>query len=401
MKSYKIKTILAFTVLIAFTACKKNKNEEPIVAQTEHKYIRVLVNDELTNQLSFVNPVDGSVANFTAKFAKSALYTTGSNRFASIIYRDNNLVEIFDSGFEFHGDHVDMKGTPKFGALTGDGNKPTHFKTKANEIITFNDGDGTLSIANEADFHTSGAKMKTINAGIVAHHGAMTKFNNGNYAITVKDGSIAGALPERVKIIDKDGVVIAASTIQTTGIHGNASNGLVSVFGSRSGMLTITQAGVQELIPHPVSFDKAWFGTILEAKKAAKFIGYTGAKGAYFINITTKTVTPIFESDNIMQCKLDFAGENLHILMHSGLLKIFNLNTGNLIREANVIAQVERTDKQKPTIEATNRYTYITMPKLGELYQIDNNDLSKIVKIKVSATPFRLTIVGFENSQSH
>ncbi len=72
-------------------------------------------------------------------------------------------------------------------------------KARAAEIITFNDGDGTLSIAKEADFHTAGKKMTLINAGNVAHHGAMTKFDNGTYAITVKDGSAAGTLPERVE----------------------------------------------------------------------------------------------------------------------------------------------------------------------------------------------------------
>ncbi len=401
MKLHKLKIVFALALLSAFAACKKNKTEEPILLDTEHKYIRVLVSDETTNQLSLVNPANGNISEFTAKFPKSALYTSGSGRFAGIVHRDKNLVETFDSGFEFHGDHVDVKGTPKFAALIGDGNKPTHFKTKANEIITFNDGDGTLSVANEADFHTNGAKMRTINAGNIAHHGAMTKFNNGNYAITVKDGSVSGPLPERVKIIDGNGTEVVASTLQTKGIHGNASNGSVSLFGSASGILMVTQAGVQELIPHPAGFDKAWFGTILEAEKADKFIGYTAAKGVFFINPATKTVTPIFESTDIMQCKVDFEGQNLHILLHNGLLKIYNLSNGNLIKEANVIPEVAKDDKQKPTLEATNRYTYITMPKMGELYQISNNNLSDVKKIKVSATPYRLTILGFENSQSH
>ncbi len=401
MKLHKFKIVLILVLLSVFAACKKNKTEEPTILKTEHKFIRVLISDELTNQLTLVNTADGTVAGFGSKFAKSALYTTASGRFATIIHRDNNMVETFDSGFEFHGDHVDVKGTPKFGALTGDGNKPTHFKTKGNEIITFNDADGTLSVANEADFHTSGAKMRIINAGNVAHHGAMTKFNNGNYAITVKDGSVAGTLPERVKIIDGNGVEIAASTIPTKGIHGNASNGLISLFGSASGILMVTQAGVQELIPHPTGFDKVWFGTILEAEKADKFIGFTGSKGAFFINPIAKTVTPIFESADIMQCKVDFAGENLHILLHNGTLKIFNLNNGNLIAEGKVIAEVAKDDKQKPTLEATKGYTYIVMPKLGELHQIDNANLVDIKKIKVSATPYRLTILGFENSQAH
>src|SRR3712207_7129677 len=51
--------------------------------------------------------------------------------------------------------------SPKFAAITADGLKPTHFKSKGDESIVFNDGEGTLSVAKEADFHTPGAKMRS------------------------------------------------------------------------------------------------------------------------------------------------------------------------------------------------------------------------------------------------
>lgn len=398
--SYKIACIAL--LISAFAACKKdNEPNGPVEAQTEHRYIRLLVSDESSNQLSLVNPADGTVETFTAKYSKSSLYTTASGRFAALIHRDYNLVETFDSGFEFHGDHVDQKGTPKFATLTGEANKPTHFKTKGDEIITFNDGDGTLSIGKEGDFHTAGMKMQTVNAGNVAHHGAMTKFDNGNYAITVKDGSAAGTLPERVKLIDASGKEIAASTIQTTGIHGNASDGQVSLFGSGSGILAVDQSGNQQLIPHPANFGTAWFGTIMEASAAKKFIGYTAAMGAYTIDVAAKSVTPIIESTDIMQCRVDFAGKNLLALLHDGSLKLVDLTTGAIKKEGVIIPATAKDEKQKPTLEATERYVYVVMPKSGEVYQISTTDFNDVKKIKVSAVPYRLTIVGFENSQSH
>ena len=219
MKSSLFKTIFAILVVSGISSCEKSDDDTVSPAEeTEHKFIRVLVNDELSNTLSLVDPVKLAVETFQAQYPKAALYPTQAGRFAAVVHTSNHVVQLFDSGFEGHGDHVDLKGTPKFGALTGDGNKPTHFKSKGDEIITFNDGDGTLSIAKEADFHNSGAKMKTINTGNVAHHGAMTKFDNGSYAITVKDGSVAGSLPERVKIIDGAGKTIFESTVQTKGI---------------------------------------------------------------------------------------------------------------------------------------------------------------------------------------
>jgi hypothetical protein len=404
MKSNRLKIYLLLSFITVFAACKKDNHDDHDHNEntnTEHKYIRVLVSDELTSDLSLVNPANGNVETFIAKHPKSALYTTASGRYATLIHGSFNFVENFDSGFEFHGDHVDTKGTPKFAALTGDANKPTHFKSKGNEVITFNDGDGTLSIANESNFHTAGAKMTTINAGVVAHHGAMTKFDNGNYAITVKDGSVTGSLPERVKLINTSGSEIAPSTIQTTGIHGNASDGKVSLFGSSSGILIVDQAGAQRLIAHPSGFGTAWFGTILEGGADGKFIGFTAAKGAYFINTSTNTVTPIIESVDIMQCKVDFAKKNLLVLLHDGTLKLYDLASGTLKKEGKVIAATEKTETKKPTLEATGRFAYIVLPRVGEVHQVKLADLSDIKKIKVSTTPYRLTIFGFENSAVH
>ena len=402
MKRNLFKTLLAVFIISAFSSCEKD--DEEVVApveETEYKFIRILVNDEVTKELSLVDPVKLSIESFQAQYPKAALYPTQAGRFGALVSTSNNLVQLFDTGFEGHGDHVDVKGTPKFGALIGDGNKPTHFKSKGDEIITFNDGDGTLSIAKEADFHVSGAKMKTVSAGNIAHHGAMTKFDNGSYAITVKDGSVAGTLPERVKIIDGTGKTLFESTVQTKGIHGNASDGKISLFGSSSGILAVEPTGKQHLIAHPSSFGTAWFGSIYEAKGAGKFIGYSASVGAYVIDPATDKVTPVIESTDIIQVKVDYAGNKLIALLHSGEVKVYDLKTNTVLKSGNIIPATSKDETQKPQIEATSKYLYVTQPKSGELLKIDIADFSKINKIKVSATPYRLTILGIESSESH
>lgn len=402
MKKHLFKSLLTFVLSIAILSCDNDKdNDVAPEAKTEFKFIRVLVNDELTNELSLVDPVKLSVEKFQAQFPKSALYGTQAGRFGALIHGSNNFVQLFDTGFEGHGDHVDVKGTPKFGALTGTGNKPTHFKSKGDEIITFNDGDGTLAIAKEADFHVAGSKMSIIKTGNIAHHGAMTKFDNGTYAITEKDGSVAGTLPERVRIIAGSGKTLFASTIQAKGIHGNATNGSVSLFGSASGILVVEPTGAQRLIPHPADFGDAWFGSILEAKGANKFIGYTAAKGAYIIDLAANSVTPILASTDIMQVKVDYAGNNLVILLHSGEARIFDLKSNTFTKTGTVIPATAKEETQKPQMEATSRFIYITQPKSGELLKIDATNFSRIERIKVSATPYRLSILGIESDESH
>lgn len=402
MKKNLFKTLLTIGFVFALASCDKDdENTVDPVAQSEYKFIRILVNDELSKEISLVDPVKLTVEKFEAQFPKSALYGTQAGRFGALVNSANNLVQLFDTGFEGHGDHVDVKGTPKFGALTGTGNRPTHFKSKGDEIITFNDGDGTLAIAKESDFHTPGARMNLINAGNIAHHGAMTKFDNGTYAVTEKDGSVAGTLPERVKIIDASGKTLFASTLQTKGIHGNATNGSVSVFGSSSGILVVEPSGKQRLIAHPADFGDAWFGSILEAKGAGKFIGYTAAKGAYLIDIVANTVTPIFANADIMQAKVDYAGNNLIVLLHSGEMRIFDLKANAEKKAGSVIPVTAKDETQKPQLEATTRFIYITQPKSGELLRISADDFSKIEKIKVSATPYRLSVLGIESDETH
>lgn len=380
---------------LSLVACNRNNEPEPD-EPGEYRFVRLLVTDELTNQVSLVNPRDGKVETFTAKFPKASVYTTESGRYGVLLHRADNFVEKFDTGFEGHGDHVDLRGTPKWAAMTGEGKLPTHFASKGNEVAIFNDGDGSFDVGTESDFHKAGAKMLTVKPGNVAHHGAMMRFDNGTYAVTHKDGTIAGTLPERVKIVDKAGTVLHPSTIATKGIHGDATDGKVTLFGSASGVLVVEQSGAQKLIPHPASFGTAWFGTILYAPAAKKFVGYTAAMGAYLIDPAANAITPVFESKDLMQLKVDYAGKNLVALLHNGEARVYDLASNTLLKQGNVIPETAKDEKQKPTLVATGKYLYLTQPKTGEVLQLDASTLAVAQKIKVSGTPYRISVVGME-----
>ena len=404
MKNNYFRLIFLFALSAFAVSCSNdddNNNDGSEEALTEFKYLRILLSDEKTNELSLVNPSTATATFFDAKFPKSALYTTESGRFAGIIHRADNTVETFDSGFESHGDHVDTKGTPKFGALIGQSLAPTHFKSKKGELLAFNDGDGTLSVAKETEIHTVGAKFKTINAGLLAHHGAMATFSNGTYAITEKDNSIVGTLPEKVKIIDNTGKTLFDAKIATKGIHGNASDGTYAVFGSASGVLVVESSGNQRLITLPEDFGTAWFGSILETSIDGKFIGYTAAKGAYLIDVINSTIKPILQNTKIMQCKVSYNHSKLGILLHSGEIKLFDLNSLQAIKEAKVITETAEDSKQKPQMTLTENFAYITSPTTGELFQLNLKSMAIVNKIKVSNTPYMITIIGFENSTGH
>ncbi len=404
------KLSLLLIIAAAFTACKKDKDgpepEIPLENAKESKYVRLLISDELSSQLSLIDPFSAKVEQFNAKFPMANLYGTASGRYAAVLYQSQNLVEVFDSGLASHVDHVDEINKPKWASISADGLKPTHFKSKGTESIIFNDSDGTLSVAEEKEFDKAGAKFKIINAGLVPHHGAMAQYDNGTYAVTTT--STSGASPNRVQIINKNGKLAHASNLEIGAIHGNATDGRVAVFGgftnataTLGGVLVVNATGEQRLIPNPEGFGAFRLANIYYAKSAKKFIGFVATKGAYMIDLTTNKITPIYAGNDAIQCKVDYAGKNLLVLTLDGKLRIYDLFTGALTKEGSVISAVTSTDTYKPVLEATSAYAYVAIPASGEVHQIDLENFSTIIKHKVTSRPIRLMLFGFENNSSH
>ncbi|RFP64314.1 hypothetical protein D0N36_14755 [Hymenobacter lapidiphilus] len=395
---------LAAATLLA--SCDKNDKSEVAPDVKEYRYVRVLVTDEQDLKLTQITPRDASITSFDTDFPLGTLYPTASGRFAGVLYGPQNLVKMFDTGLESHGDHIDVKGTPKWGAITSTAPRPAHFKSSGAETLIFNDGDGTLSVSNETNFHNSGARFTVVNAGLVPHHGAMAHFGNDTYAVTT--ASASGASPTRVQVIDKRGALTHASTLQTGAIHGNASDGENAVFGAwtstantSAGVLVVNKNGQQRLIPNPTDFGAFRLGTVLYAKEARKFIGFSGAKGAYLINLVDNKITPIYAGNDAFQCKTDYAGKNLLVLTLDGKLRIYDLVTGTLKKEGDVLAATPAADTFKPVLEATEKFAYIAVPTLGEVHQIKLDDFSTVVRHKVTARPVRLTVLGFESDAVH
>ncbi|TKC10708.1 hypothetical protein FA048_11085 [Pedobacter polaris] len=402
---------LALFVLIAasFSACKKDRSVPEVIDEEtgkEFKFVRVLVSDETASTLTQIDPFAAKINTFNTKYPMPSIYGTASGKYATVLYGAQNLVEVFDSGLLLHDDHVDVDGVAKWALITANGIKPTHFKSKGRENLIFNDGDGTLSVGNEADFNVANAKFKIINAGLLAHHGAMAQFSNGNYAITAT--TAVGKSPTSVIITDKNGTTVHSAKQEVGTIHGNASDGQNAVFGAFSsaaatsgGVLVVAADGTQKFISNPDGFGAFRLGTILYAEKAKKFIGYAANKGAYLVDVANNKITPIYTGTDAFQCKVDYAGNNLLILTLDGKLKIYDLLTGAVKKEGAIIAAVNAADTYKPVLEATAKYAYVAMPSLGEVHQINLSDFSKVIKHKVSAKPVRLTLLGFETSAGH
>ncbi|PIB36259.1 hypothetical protein BFP72_13095 [Reichenbachiella sp. 5M10] len=392
--------VMAALSLLIFSCSEDDGDLDLEGSAKEYANIRLVVSDATTNTVSIISPATAEVQNLDATHATSSVYPSGSGRYAALVHRAQNLVEFIDTGLELHGNHVDIHhAEAAFGSLTATGLSPTHFKSRYNQLLLFNDGDGTLSSASEGDINEE-TDMKTLSFDGIAHHGAMTIFSNGSYSVTVKDNTVEGTLPERVKVIDIDGHTLYASEVQTQGIHGSATNGDVALYGSVDGILVVASSGEQHLIDYPTDFGEVWIGSLSETFSDNLFIGSASGLGLYLINIANESITELVENSEIMKYALSLDETQLAVLTYEGSLQIYDLTTQTLVEEKSGL--IPANDKPTghgatlPNLALTEGYIYITQPATGEILQFSTSSLSHTASYTVSSTPQSMALLGYE-----
>ncbi|WP_128545247.1 hypothetical protein [Larkinella soli] len=383
--------ILAAALAVAVSACRKNDDPAPV--QREAAFARLLVTDAETPGLFLLNPAKGTSESFQARFTGSSLYPTKSGRYALVLNYSNNLVQFFDSGIENHEDHAHLVGTPKWAALTAEAAKPTHTYFWGNRIAVFNDGEGSLTLTREEDLHNASARPTIVKVD-VPHHGAVVAFANNTFAVTEKDGTVSGTLPERVKIVDENGTVLKKSVLATKGIHGDAGNGQVALFGHPEGILVVDQVGNQRNIAYPASIGKEWLGTVIYHEGAGTFYGFSAKAGVYRIDVAQNRITPVLESTRISAFRVDQDGKAVYALMNDGTLQSFDGRTNAALRSTKVMEAIDPAAKFKPDMTVSNRFIYITLPERGEVKMIHRETLEVAESLKVAGKPAKVVLIG-------
>lgn len=382
-------------LLIILSACKKDKNNEvnPSSTPSEGQFVRLLVSDQDLVNYYIVNPEKGTYELQAGNFANGSLYSSPSGRYVSVINTNDNFATFFDSGIEGHDDHAHIKGSPKWTLTKAINSRPVHYYGRGDDMLVFNDGEGSISHFKESTLHTEG-NANSFNVG-VAHHGAPALFNNGTIAVTEKDGSVAGTLPERVKIVDMDGTTLHSSTIQTGGLHGEAGNGDIVLYGSTNGILKVRKDGAQELISYPVSFGSNWLGAIYYGKECQQFVGFKSGLGLYKIDIINKQLSPIEETSNIFAVTFDWEGHDLILLFKDGTVKILDGHDFSTIAGKNLnISFPSSGTKGNPVMTASQDFVYITDGMNAKVIMYKKSNLEKVKEIVLPGKPSKMAMMG-------
>ncbi|WP_339607085.1 hypothetical protein [uncultured Roseivirga sp.] len=386
-----MKKVILFSVLLVFTLSACKDDDEKVPAQSEEgQFVRLMASDQDQANYYLINPGKATVETHSGQFANGRLYTSPSGRFVSVINTEENLATFFDSGIEGHDDHVHIKGTPKWALSKATASRPVHYYGSGDNILVFNDGEGSISHFKESTLHTE-ANARVFNVG-VAHHGAPALFNNGTIAVTEKDGSAAGTLPERVKIIDMNGGLLHASTIQTGGIHGEAGNGSLVLFGCTDGILQVNQDGSQVLIPNPSSFGTNWIGTILYGKESDQFVGFKSKYGLYKIDVNGKTINAIEESADLVGAMFDWEGHDLLVLYTDGTVKVLDGHDFDIKTSKKLNVNFPATGT--PAFAASEDFLYITDVENSKVSMYKKSNLELIKEISLPGKPSKIALMG-------
>lgn len=379
------------------SSCDKNEREEETAApETESSFARLLITDKTSNTVTLLNPAKSEQTAFQAGYGGAAVYPSATGRWAAVVSSGNNLVEFFDTGIDRHDDHVHVKGTPKWGLTKSAGLTPSHVYASHNKISIFNDGTASISYVEEGQLHTVPAPASFVTGA--AHHGAMILFDNGTYAVTHKNNTVAGSLPEQVKLVNTQGTVVSAPTVATQGIHGDAGDGQQALFGSVSGVLVVKQTGEQQLIPYPAGAGSNWLSTIYYAKKARTFLGSRNNYGVFRIDPAARTMTQVGTTTTFVRVALDEEGSSVFILDEQGTLSVYDAATGTRTASRSLTGLLD-AKAATPYLAASRRYVYVTNAPQGKVHMLRKTDLSEHSTFTVAGQPLRLALVGADVDQ--
>ncbi|WP_421978716.1 hypothetical protein [Roseivirga seohaensis] len=393
-----MRKVFLYSVLLAFALSACESDDENLPEQSkEGQFVRLMVSDKDNPDYYFVNLGKSTVETYSGQFANGSLYSSPSGRFVSVINTADNLATFFDSGIEGHDDHAHIKGTPKWALSKATAVRPVHYYGRGDNMLVFNDGEGTISHFKESTLHTE-ASARIFSVG-VAHHGAPALFNNGTIAVTEKDGSAAGTLPERVKIVDMNGGLLHASTIQTGGIHGEAGNGSLVLFGSTDGILKVSQDGTQVLIPNLSSFGSNWIGSIQYGVESDQFIGFKSKYGLYKIDVNTNTMSVIEENANLLGVNFDWEGHDLIVLYIDGTVKVLDGHDFDVKASKKLNITLPATGA--PAFVASEDFIYITDAANNKISMFKKSNLELVIDITLPGMPSKIALTGSLAGDDH
>ena len=209
---------------------------------------RLLIGDGETGMMSVIDLEHGDVEQDAFDLGSRAgrIYATKNGRFAIAVSSDANTAHVFDGGIylEAHGDHFDQveEDVERLGIdLSGD--RPVHLYVGTEWATIFYDNSGDVVFLNEHELEEEGSAHVPPRINVGAQHGAAVPMEGDVFAVSVQHPDYESdpseyRSPVGAEIVDLSGNVLHHDE-GCEGLHGDAGNGHMAVFGCVGGVLAV------------------------------------------------------------------------------------------------------------------------------------------------------------------
>ena len=372
----------------------------------------LLVGDGETGMMSIIDLEHGDVEQDAFDLGSRAgrIDATKNGRFAIAVSSDANTAHVFDGGIylEAHGDHFDEVERPveRMGIdLSGD--RPVHLYVGTEWATIFYDGSGDVVFLNEHELEEEGDGYVPPRINVGAHHGAAVPMEDDVFAVSIQHPDYDSDPTEYRSPIGAEIVSLTGEVLHhdegCEGLHGDAGNGHMAVFGCRGGAFVVeAHEGNYESVfvaapagePADFRLTSVWGYPGLD-----HFFALGPAVGLYVVDPEGRSMEKLIAaSDDLspINVAMSHDGEALLVVMSDGELRMYDAHDLDLLASASgfLATPVEAGFWGRPHVVTAPGAVFITDPVGGEVMQLDDHDLEVVNSWGVAGNPAKIAFVG-------
>ncbi|WP_234996447.1 hypothetical protein [Demequina sp. NBRC 110054] len=311
-------------------------------------------------------------------------------RFVYFVDYTNGVVSILDAGTwaEAHGDHYHY--------FTGDvelledqilGAAPTHVIGHDGIVAVFQDGDGQVTLVDEVSL-AEGTLSTSVVETNEPHHGVAVPVEGGLLYTETPDGG----LPDTVVQIDSDGNEVARYDGECAGLHGEAVDGDLALFGCYTEILVIDMHdNTSSTIAYPELIEDVRVGTFYEGDP---LVGNWTGEEILLVDAEGGTSETLNVGGTVG--KIARMGDDIIVLTTDGLIRVFSPE-GELETEVQAIEAYELPEGHStagPAIAVTGDTVVVTDYAGEQIVLVDATDGEVVGTYELDGQPTGVVIAG-------
>ena len=311
-----------------------------------------------------------------------SVYQLPNPQLAVVVHGADDRVTFVHSGLTEidHGDHADLvEGLPYVLQTLNVGQQPSHFFARGNDLVFFNDGDGTVAWF---DRRLLGVSLDYVAIeGREPDHGAVAVLDGHAFIGYLRTGL--------VDVVARSGATVATFE-GCPRLHGQAPWGSGVAFGCSDGVLLVEHRSGETFAAHKVakpvgSAEDARVGTLVSDPGSAILAGNFG-QGIALIDPIARSLTPLALPAAPLVLRFAEAGEVLVVLAADGVLYEIDPAFGEVGRSVAVV-DAYVTGDPRPTMTVLGEHVYVADPLHAEIVEVHVDEFEVERRLPVPFAP--------------